>query len=224
MMNNTVLIIAAHPDDEVLGCGGTIAKHIATDDIVHIIFMTNGVNARDNGSDKDTIIRSSALNQAMTALGVTGYQSFDFPDNKMDSVPLLSIIKTIEKAIFEYQPNIVYTHFAHDLNIDHQITHKAVMTACRPVKESSVKKILSFEVLSSTEWNSPSQQTFIPHYIVDISDFWEQKLEALKCYQNEMRSFPHSRSYKCIEALSIVRGATNGFNKAEAFFVERILE
>jgi LmbE family N-acetylglucosaminyl deacetylase len=224
MMNNAVLIIAAHPDDEALGCGGTIAKHIATGDIVHIIFMTNGVNARDNSSDKDNKIRSSALNQAMKILGVTSYQCFNFPDNKMDTIPLLSIIKAIEKAICEYQPNIVYSHFAHDLNIDHQITHKAVMTACRPVKGFSVKKILSFEVLSSTEWNPTSPSQFKGQYIVDISQYWLKKKEALQCYQEELRDFPHSRSIECIEALATLRGATHGFNKAEAFQVERILD
>ena len=221
---NSVLVIAAHADDESLGCAGTIAKHIAQGDNVDVIFMTNGVGARDSNSDGDTIMRASALEQAMTVLGVKDYQCFDFPDNQMDSVPLLGIIKTIERVINKVLPNIIYTHFAHDLNIDHQITHQAVMTACRPIKGSSVKKIYSFEVLSSTEWNSPSQPNFIPQYIVNIDDFWNKKYQALQCYHEELRPFPHSRSLACIEAQAILRGASYGFKKAEAFHIERILE
>jgi LmbE family N-acetylglucosaminyl deacetylase len=221
---NSVLVIAAHADDESLGCAGTIAKHIAQGDNVEVIFMTNGVGARYSSSDRDAMMRASALEQAMTVLGVKDYQCFDFPDNQMDSVPLLGIIKTIERVINKVLPNIIYTHFAHDLNIDHQITHQAVMTACRPIKGSSVKKIFSFEVLSSTEWNSPSQPAFVPQYIVNIDDFWDKKRQALQCYHEELRPFPHSRSLECIEAQAVLRGANYGFKKAEAFHIERILE
>jgi len=223
-MKNNVLVVAAHADDESLGCAGTIAKHIAHGDQVSIIFMTNGVSSRDNSSDNDSAIRVSALSQAMNILGVEEYHCFDFPDNQMDSIALLTIVKTIESCINKIQPSIIYTHFAHDLNIDHQVTHQAVMTACRPIKGSSVKKILAFEVLSSTEWNSTSSPTFQTQYIVDISPYWQKKVQALKCYQEELRNFPHSRSIKCIEALATLRGATHGFAKAEAFQVERILE
>ena len=222
-MKNKVLVVAAHADDESLGCGGTIAKHIAQGDSVEIIFMTNGVDARDNSSDNDTILRVSALNQAMTILGVDDYQCFDFPDNKMDSVPLLTIIKAIESVISNSLPNIIYTHFAHDLNIDHQLTHQAVMTACRPIKGSSVKKILSFEILSSTEWQSTAHPNFKAQYIVDITQYWQKKQQVLHCYQEELRDFPHSRSLRCVEALATLRGASHGFEKAEAFQVERIL-
>jgi len=224
LKKENVLVIAAHADDEALGCGGTIAKHIANGDIVHIIFMTNGIDARDNSSNNDTTLRISALKQAMTVLGVDAYQCFDFPDNQMDSIALLTIVKAIEGIINKFQPSIVYSHFAHDLNIDHQITHQAVMTACRPIKGSSVKKILSFEVLSSSEWRLTSSPNFQAQYIVDISQYWQKKEQALLCYQEELRDFPHSRSIKCIEALATLRGATHGFAKAEAFQVERILE
>ncbi len=225
-MNNKqqrVLVVAAHADDEVLGCGATIAKHIANQDKVKVIFMTDGVGARDNSSVQESQARALALTNAMTALGVTDYQCFDFPDNQMDTVSLLSIVKEIEQVIAEFQPSIVYSHFGHDLNIDHRITHQAVMTACRPIKGHSVKKIFAFEVLSSTEWQSPSAPSFKPQYIVNISPFWPQKLQALQSYQQELRAFPHSRSLECIEALATLRGASHGFEKAEAFQVERIL-
>lgn len=222
--NNHVLIIAAHPDDEALGCAGTIAKHIAKGDNVNILFMTNGISARNDITPSDKLERSGGMANAMKTLGVDNYQCFDFPDNKMDTVPLLTIVQAIEKILNNTNPNIIYTHFAHDLNIDHRITHQAVMTACRPILGSCVKKIFSFEVLSSTEWQSNSMPKFSGNYIVDISQYWQKKEQALTCYQKELRDFPHSRSLECIEALATLRGATHGFAKAEVFQIERIIE
>ena len=224
IQNNQVLIIVAHPDDEALGCAGTIAKHIAEGDSVNILFMTNGVSARNNINVIDEKIRSEGMINAMKTLGVDKYQCFDFPDNKMDTLALLTVVQAIEKVINNIQPNVIYTHFAYDLNIDHRITHKAVMTACRPILGSSVKKIFSFEVLSSTEWQSHSVPKFSGNYIVNISQYWQKKKQVLACYQQELRDFPHSRSLECIEALATLRGATHGFTKAEAFQVERIIE
>ncbi|WP_019613213.1 PIG-L deacetylase family protein [Psychromonas ossibalaenae] len=223
MTNNRVLVVAAHADDEALGCAGTLAKHTASGDQVSIIFMTDGVSSRYPSNTEQSQARSDAKLKAMELLGITNIYQHSFPDNKMDSVPLLDIVQVVEQTISDIQPTIIYTHFASDLNIDHRVTHNAVMTACRPQKTSSVKTILSFEVLSSTEWNSPSQTAFTPQYIVDITNFWAVKEKVLNCYQEELRVFPHSRSLQCIEALATLRGATHGLNKAEAFFVERII-
>lgn len=220
---NKILVIAAHADDETLGCGGTIARHIAEGDLVKVIFMTDGVSSRSDFVRQEGKIRGSCAVEALGALGVCTYEQFDFPDNKMDMLPLLDIINPIENVLLKYQPSVVYTHFAEDLNIDHRLVNQAVMTACRPQMGSSVKKILAFEVLSSTEWNSTQKEVFKPQYVVDIDDYWPQKLQALGAYQQELRSFPHSRSIKCIEALAVLRGATYGFVKAEAFVVERFL-
>lgn len=223
-MNKNILVVAAHADDEVLGCGGTIAKHTHNNDHVSVCFLTDGVSARDTTNLNDVEIRNQATYKAMTSLGVKDkdiYQ-FDFSDNKMDALPLLDIVKKIEALIELTSPNVIYTHFRHDLNVDHQKTNQAVLTACRPQKSSCVKKILSFEVLSSTEWESPSLPSFKPQYINNIEDFWLAKEQALTYYQQEMRPFPHSRSYECVEALAILRGATHSYNKAEAFFVEKI--
>jgi LmbE family N-acetylglucosaminyl deacetylase len=222
-MPNSILVVAAHADDEALGCAGTVAKHISEGDNVSILFMTDGVSSRNDSNHNHERNRSSAMDKAMACLGVKNYQCFDFPDNKMDSIPLLSVVKSIESVIDECQPNIIYTHFAHDLNIDHRITHQAVMTACRPILGSCIEKILSFEVLSSTEWQSSSSPNFKPQYIVDISQHWQRKQQVLACYQEELRDFPHSRSLSCVEALATLRGGTHGFTKAEAFQVERIL-
>lgn len=222
-MSKSILVVAAHADDEVLGCGGTIAKHVSQGDKVTIVFMTDGVSSRSTQSEKEVVKRESALKNALNMLGVKSFFCHSFPDNKMDSVPLLDVVKVVETAIKKSHAEVVYTHFSGDLNIDHQITHRAVMTACRPQSWSLVKEIYSFEVLSATEWNSPSESLFVPTKIINITDFWEKKLSALICYEEEMRDFPHSRSYQCVEALAILRGATHGYDKAEAFYIERIL-
>lgn len=219
---NTVLVVAAHSDDEALGCGGAMAKHVDHGDDVFVVFMTDGVAARGSSDGSDE--RHAASDAALSLLGVKKAFRFDFPDNQMDSIPLLSVAKCVEKVLCEVSPNIIYTHFANDLNVDHQITHKAVMTACRPQSWCSVKEIYCFEVLSATEWNSKSLSAFLPQKIVDITKQWPRKAEALACYHEEMRQAPHSRSLECVEALACLRGATHGIEKAEAFFVERIID
>lgn len=224
-MSNSILVVAAHSDDEVLGCGGTIARHIADGDSVTVVFMTNGTAARGElVNEADDYIRHSAAVKAMAELGCHDIRQFDFPDNKMDSIALLDIVQELEKVISEVLPITVYTHFAGDLNVDHQVTHKAVMTACRPQAWSSVCNIFCFEVLSATEWNSINSPVFIPQLIVDISSHWDKKVTALKCYSMEMRAVPHSRSFECVEALATLRGQTHGLDFAEAFTIERMIK
>lgn len=216
---NTVLVVAAHSDDEALGCAGTIAKHVDSGDDVFVVFMTDGVGARGSSDGSDE--RHTASDKALSLLGVKKAYRFDFPDNQMDSVPLLSVTKQIEAVVLEVSPSIVYTHFSGDLNVDHQITHKAVMTACRPQAWCSVKEIYCFEVLSATEWNSKSAPQFLPQRIVDITNQIDRKIDALKCYEQEMRPSPHSRCYRSVLALAEHRGLTHGLPYAEAFFIER---
>lgn len=224
-MSNRVLVVAAHSDDEVLGCGGTIAKHTKKGDLVSVAFMTDGVSSRVNtGIDAKSVKnRLDASNNSNNILGVSNVFRFNFPDNEMDSVPLLSIVKAIETVIEEVKPNIVYTHFSGDLNVDHQLTSKAVATACRPQSGHPVKEIYYFEVLSSTEWNQVSSPQFRAQKYVDISEVIDIKSKALGFYEKEMRPSPHSRSYKCVEALASFRGESIGVKFAEAFYVERIL-
>ncbi len=219
-----VLVVASHPDDEVLGCGGTIAKHILAGDKVVVVFMTNGETSRDDLESETVIERGESCQNALRVLGVKDVLKFDYPDNAMDQVPLLEVAKSIESAVDKFSPSIVYTHFSEDLNVDHRITHQAVMTACRPQSWSPVKSIYCFEVLSATEWNSYSKNKFNPNRFVDVSSVWPIKLLALDQYSKELRPFPHSRSIETIEALSIYRGATVGLKKAEAFQIERLIE
>jgi LmbE family N-acetylglucosaminyl deacetylase len=222
-MNNIILVIAAHSDDEVLGCGGTIAKHIANGDSVTVMFMTDGVSSRGLNDDNANF-RVNASIQAMDILGVKDIRQFNFPDNKMDSIPLYEVVKDIEEVINNIQPNIIYTHYSDDLNVDHRITHQAVMTACRPQVWCSVKQIFCFEILSSTEWNSYSKSKFNPNKFINIDQFWLLKKSALEAYSKEMRPHPHSRSMEAVEALAVLRGSTVGLKKAESFQIERIIE
>jgi N-acetylglucosamine malate deacetylase 1 len=218
---NKVLIIAAHPDDEVLGCGGTIANHTAKGDTVHVLFMTNGLGSRVESSSEDVLNRQSMAYQSADILGVKSLTFLDFPDNSMDSIPLLNVVKKIEEEVNNFQPEIIYTHYIGDLNIDHQITHKAVMTACRPQPGFCVKEIYSFEILSSTEWSM--DKPFTPNNFVEISDTLKLKISAMKLYKIELRPSPHARSIESIKALAQYRGYSVGVGFAEGFMVVRML-
>jgi LmbE family N-acetylglucosaminyl deacetylase len=221
-----ILVIAAHPDDETLGCGGAIIKHVDNGDKVFILFLADGATSRvgnPNYPTKD--MRINAGINASILLGSEPPVFFNLPDNKMDTIPFLDIVQMIEKVINDINPVVLYTHHFGDLNIDHQITHKAVMTAARPQPGCAVREIYSFEVLSSSEWSSPSPSSvFIPNKFVDISLVLDRKMIALKSYNDEMKEFPHSRSYKSVLSLAHYRGSSMGMSAAEAFKVERILD
>jgi N-acetylglucosamine malate deacetylase 1 len=218
-----VLVIAAHPDDEVLGCGGMIAKHVSQGDEVHTVFMSDGVKSRSQFSEEKLKQRMNASKLSQSVLGITSSQYLDFQDNRMDSIALLDIIQKLEPVIDKLKPSVVYTHHHGDLNIDHQLTHSAVITACRPVPNFSVCEIYGFEVLSSTEWSNSQQSLFRPTFYTDITKHISKKISAAKAYQEEMRDPPHSRSIKHIEILAQHRGYSIGVDMAEAFEVYRIV-
>jgi N-acetylglucosamine malate deacetylase 1 len=223
IMNRTIIVVAAHPDDEVLGCGGTLARHVAQGDSVHLLFLADGVTSRD--ASADSRYRNQAAISAAKTLGLNTPHFLDLPDNGLDTIPLLKVIQAVEKVIDEINPDIIYTHHGGDLNIDHEITHRAVITACRPIPGQSVTSIYGFEVLSSTEWGSPDQNTpFQPTHFVSIEDFLDDKLAALKFYSEEMRDFPHARSFESVEHLARLRGSQVGLKAAEAFSVLRQIE
>jgi len=222
-----ILIIAAHPDDEVLGCGGTIAKLSSNNDIYTLI-LGEGITSR-NISDEEKKKELKELKkqsaEANKLLGVKRVFFENFPDNKFDTIPLLDIIKSIEKVIQKIKPQEIVTHHYGDLNIDHQLTHRAVLAAVRPVGSSIVKKILSFEVLSSTEWNYQNQNNiFTPNTYIDISETLNKKLEAMKVYTSEIRDYPHPRSLEGIKILAQKRGLEAGLKFAEAFMLIRLIE
>jgi len=220
----SVLVVAAHPDDEVLGCGGTISAHAAAGDTVHILFVADGVGARHGGKPAAESIepRRRMARQAAEIMAAGEPRFLDFPDNRLDSVPLLDVIQAIEPVFAELRPDIVYTHQAGDLNIDHRIVHQAVLTAGRPMPGLSVTALYGFEVPSSTNWADPaSTSPFTPNRYVDISPHFERKLQALNCYESEIRPFPHARSVEAITALATYRGTSVGLKSAEAFMCIR---
>ena len=218
-----ILVVAAHPDDEILGCGGAMASHASRGDDVYVVFMADGVTSR-GGSDK-LEERLTASLKACELVGAREPINLGFPDNKMDTVPLLKIIQALESLVDKVQPSIVYTHHANDLNVDHRLTHQAVMTACRPQPDSTVSEIYSFEVLSSTGWESQNGgRPFSPTCFVDVSDVWDKKLSALKYYELEMRDYPHARSMEAVEALARYRGVSAGLHYAEGFQVEKVIK
>jgi LmbE family N-acetylglucosaminyl deacetylase len=218
-----ILVVAAHADDEALGCGGTLARHAHTGDSIRILFMTDGEGARGSAV-ADVPRRQAASLAAAEIMGAKPPVHFDFPDNAMDSVPRIHIVQAIEAELASFAPDIVYTHHAHDLNIDHRITHEAVVTALRPQPHALSPTILSFEVMSSTEWQTPGAVTaFVPNWHVDIGAFLEVKKAALRAYHDEMRPWPHSRSIEALEYLARWRGACVGLTAAEAFSLVRKL-
>lgn len=226
-MGQKILVVAAHPDDEILGCGATVMKHIAKGDMVHTLIMAEGLTSRDvrrnaeMRSDELSELHSTAQRVA-DFLGVTKLVMHSFPDNRMDGVDLLDVVKKIEMEVDEYRPDIVYTHHAGDVNIDHRVTHDAVVTACRSLPGQSVREILFFETLSSTEWQMmTADKVFQPNVYVDITGFMNKKKQALEFYASEMREYPHPRSYRGVELLAQYRGLTIGVPCAEAFMLGR---
>ena len=220
--NDTVFVIAAHPDDEILGCGATIAEHSSRGDDVHILILGTGLLARNN--PKDNAASLSKLNaHAKKAAKIVGARSIsfcDFPDNQFDSVPLLKIIKEIEKIAKQIKPSIVYTHNHSDVNIDHRQTSLACQAAFRPLPKSSVKSVFAFEVPSSTEWNFINSNRFCPNTFFSLSEkSLSKKINALESYESEIKNFPHPRSSEYLKALAKIRGAQAGFFLAEAFEV-----
>ncbi len=223
-MNDVALVIAAHPDDEVLGCGGTIAKLAGQGMIVHVAFLADGVASRGSITPdiQELSSRRSAASKACAILGAQAPTFGDYPDNRLDTIALLDVVKTVESLISAYRPAIVFTHHAGDVNVDHRRVHDAVVTACRPQAGHCVKTLLCFEVASSTEWQLPnSAPAFMPDWFEDISGVLERKCEALQAYSHELRDWPHPRSEKGLRHLAHWRGATVGVDAAEAFVLGR---
>jgi LmbE family N-acetylglucosaminyl deacetylase len=225
MAETPILVVAAHPDDEALGCGGAMARHASQGHSVAVLFLADGETARPGAQRGAIGVRRDAARRACAELGALDVRFRDFPDNRLDSIALLDVVQAIEAVVAEVRPSIVYTHFGGDLNVDHQIVSRAVMTACRPQPGHCVRSIRAFEVLSSTEWAlAASTLAFRPTLFVDISPHLDAKLAALGHYGDEMRAFPHTRSMVNVVNLARLRGASVGLPAAEAFVVERQIE
>lgn len=227
-MNNKpkkILIIIAHSDDETIGMGGTIKRHATAGDEINVVSMTNGVASREHSNQIDAIKRQKSARQASKLLGFSWLKQFDFPDNQLDSLPLIKIVKTIESVKDIFQPELVYTHCGADLNIDHQIVLQAVLTAFRPRYKEQCTEIRLFEVPSATDYGHENVTgKFSPNLFIDISKFNNDKISALNSYKQEMLEYPNSRSIEGIMNLAKVRGSQVGLKSAEAFQIIRKIE
>ena len=224
-MTKDILVFVAHSDDETLGLGGTIAKHVSMGDRVYAVSMTNGVGARASASLLDASSRKEASEKASEILNFKWLAQFDFEDNRLDKYPMLDLVAQIENVKNEIKPNLVYTHSAADLNVDHRQLALAVMTAFRPQPCENCSEIRLFEVPSATDFGHRAVTgSFNPNLFVEIADFWHLKLKALQAYADEMRTYPHSRSLKAVENLASARGNQVGLEMAEAFEIVRKIE
>lgn len=222
-----VLVIAAHPDDEVLGCGGTIARLAAEGREVQVAILVEGLTSRDDQRDAGkhaaalADLRSTAR-RVSTLLGARELRTFGLPDNRLDTVAMLDIVKICESLIESIQPTVVLTHHAGDLNVDHRVISQAVLTATRPTAGRPVLQVIAFEVASSTEWAFQCiEPLFRPNLFVDIETTLARKIAAMKAYDGEYRPFPHPRSAEALDAQAKRWGSTAGLMAAEAFEIVR---
>jgi LmbE family N-acetylglucosaminyl deacetylase len=215
-----VLIVAAHPDDEVLGCGGVTVRHVERGDRVYVVVVTRGF-PEIFSPEIDEEDRLHAR-EAHEILGGAGIFFLDFPAPRLDTVPGHELADALREVIFSVNADVVYTPFGGDLHTDHKATYLATLVASRPVNNCPVRRLLCYETLSETDWASPlDDSAFKPTVFVDISDVLERKLQALACFRNELKQPPHPRSLRAIEALARVRGSTAGLMAAEAFMLVR---
>ena len=219
-MSKKILIVAAHPDDEVLGCFATVARLIKEGYEAYTLILGEGKTSRDEqriveNRKNDIKALNIEIQNANDIIGIKKVFIESFPDNRFDSVDLLDIIKVISKVKEEVQPDIIFTHFENDLNIDHQITYKAVITATRPMGSECVKEIYSFEILSSTEWNFPL--SFSPDTFFNITETIDLKIKAMEEYASELYKYPHPRSIEEIKLNAKYHGMRVGKNHVEAF-------
>ncbi len=212
-----VLVIAAHPDDELLGCGGTLIKHVENGDEVRALLVCEGESLRYQGD----VGQASATEQAAAIIGFSQVVRCDFPDQRLDTFTLVDIIKPIEQMVDSYRPDIVYVQNGGDINRDHQIVYEAASVALRPTADS-VKEIYTFYTVGSSEWNYPT--AFVPNVWVDIEHQLEKKIEAFCCYQSEVREYPHPRSVQALRNLAAYTGNQCCKKAAESFMLIRKID
>jgi len=218
------LVIAAHPDDETLGCGGLIARLTSQGERVRVIFIAEGTSCRYEKPWKKEVEeeiqhRNHCGIKAMKALEVSDFHFYNFPCGRLDEEPIIEIAKVIEKEIQEYEPITILTHSRHDVHNDHVTIFQATLQATRPVGKI-VKNLLSFEILSSTEWNYT--KIFKPNFFCDITSEIDVKINAMHCYSSEQPKHPHPRSDEVIRSLATIRGSQSGVKYAEGFEIIRM--
>jgi LmbE family N-acetylglucosaminyl deacetylase len=219
---NSILVVAAHPDDEILGCGGTMTRLAREGHEVRIVILAEGMSSRyahrEDADPQQLQHLHARAQQAADKVGAKELVLCKLPDNRLDTVPLLEVVKLVEELVTRFRPEVIYTHHPGDLNVDHGVVHRAVLTATRPVAGQCVSEIYAFEVPSSTEWAFQRlEPLFRPSVFVDITETLETKIKALACYDTETRKFPHPRSPEALRAIATRWGSVVGLQAVEAF-------
>ncbi len=229
LKNKKIMIIVAHPDDELLGLGATMNRLIMEYNVItHVVILGEGVTSRSENRNteawkEELINHKKNILEAQSIIGYHTVSIYDFPDNRFDTVALLDIIKIVEKEKTDFQPDIIFTHHGGDVNIDHQRTFEAVITSCRPMQQESVKTIITFETMSGTEWRaSTDPKHFVPNFFISFSkQNLDIKINAMNAYIYEKRKYPHPRSAEALEIVAKRWGVSIGKNYAEAFCLVR---
>ncbi|WP_026751215.1 PIG-L deacetylase family protein [Sediminibacterium sp. C3] len=229
LRNKRIMIVVAHPDDELLGLGATLHKLINEYNVkTHVVILGEGITSRSPKRDvktweKELKIHRENINKAQSSIGYHSSSIYDFPDNRFDSIALLDIIKVIESEKEKFLPDVIFTHHGGDVNIDHQRTFEAVVTSCRPMVEENVKTIITFETPSGTEWRSPTDpRHFLPNIFVSVSENdLDAKIKGMESYEYERREYPHPRSPRALKIQAERWGVSVGVDFAEAFCLIR---
>lgn len=232
LRSNKVLVVVAHPDDEVLGPGGSMFRLIKNYNcVIRVVILGEGITSRADERDpekwkKELAIHRSNIESARAAIGYNSTGIYDLPDNRFDSIALLDIVKVIEREKTEFKPDVIFTHHGGDVNVDHQRTFDAVITATRPMSHENVCRIITFETMSGTEWRASSDpRQFLPNMFVEISkEGLDAKIKAMEAYEFEKRTYPHPRSPEALKVRAQMWGVANGMELAEAFQVIRSIE
>jgi LmbE family N-acetylglucosaminyl deacetylase len=229
LRNKRIMIVVAHPDDELLGLGATFHKLIDEYNVqTHVVILGEGITSRSDNRDvkvweNELAIHRENIKKAQLAIGYHNTSIYDFPDNRFDSVALLDIVKVIEKEKLQFNPDVVFTHHGGDVNIDHQRTFESIITSCRPMKNEKVKMIITFETPSGTEWRSPTDpRHFLPNLFFSVSEEdVNAKIKGMESYEFERREYPHPRSPKALKIQAQRWGVVVGTDFAEAFCLIR---
>lgn len=232
LKNKKIMIVVAHPDDELLGLGATMHHLIKTQNIkTHVVILGEGITSRSDERDtkkweQELKTHRKNIHSAQKAIGYHSVSIYDFADNRFDTVALLDIIKVIEKEKNAFEPDVIFTHHGGDVNIDHQRTFEAVITACRPMAQEKVKTIITFETPSGTEWRSPSDpRHFLPNLFFSVSKKnIEAKIKGMESYEYEKRAYPHPRSPEALTIQAQRWGVAVGTHYAEAFCLVRSIQ
>lgn len=226
------MIVVAHPDDELLGLGASMHRLIKNENIfTHVVILGEGITSRSDHRDvglweKELEIHRSNIKKAQQAIGYHSVETYNFPDNRFDSVALLDIVKVIEKEKDAFLPDVIFTHHGGDLNIDHQRTYQAVLTATRPMQNEIVKTILTFETPSGTEWQATCDPCyFMPNFLIEVrKEDIDAKIAGMDAYEFEKRDYPHPRSPLALEILARQRGVVVGKDYVEVFQLIRHID